>query len=517
MRRVLENGRSLPTKVFFPSDGRFAYERQPLHVAWTKHDADAVYSVPDSAETDVMPSARVRWCSRSSGSRRFRLQEPGCYAVVGEGRPVLFLVAEPRTVDEPPRGSVPCLDYGIRPDTGRLVCGEINKAVASLSGQGGGVLSFPAGIYDVATVRMASGVSLWLARGAELRATTDVASYPTDGEANLHRDLPPSLVPGSYRRVIEFDHVVDAGLLGPGTINGQGSEIRRLQPRGSRVCINLIHAVGCKRLLFEDVTLLDSEFWNTHLVLCSDVVFQRVKLLNEIPPPGWASYLGPHAAKWTWNNADGINPDSSSHVLVQDCLLHTGDDCLPVKNTGSHRNQLRDVRDIVCRRCLMMTPVTAMKIGTETRGGAIENILFEDIDVVRAGRPIGVELKDGAVARNIVFRDIRVFECNRPFDFMVMRRQDEPGQARFSRLESAEIDGMDVRRHAIDGAWFECNIQGLDDRHAVESLLLSNVVVGGRAVASGDDALLKFGPHVHMVEFSAAEAVMNEASSLPAA
>lgn len=62
----------------------------------------------------------------------------------------------------------------------------------------------------------------------------------------------------------------DSGLLGPGVVCGNGSEMRRLYP-GPRAMMQLVRAVDCRRLRFEGVTLRDSEFWNTHILLCEDV------------------------------------------------------------------------------------------------------------------------------------------------------------------------------------------------------------------------------------------------------
>jgi polygalacturonase len=224
--------------------------------------------------------------------------------------------------------------------------------------------------------------------------------------------------------------------------------------------------------------LLDSEFWNTHVLLSNDILFDGVKVVNERPPRGWARYLNPKN-DWFWNNTDGINPDSSHNITIRHSFFHTGDDCTAVKNTGTFRNELCDVRNIHIHDNVMIG-VTPMKIGTETRGGLIEDVTWENNEVVFCGRPIAAEMKDGAVARNIVWRNIRVRECNRPFDLEVMRRQDDPEQARFSRIENVILENVAIDNYGMEGKWHISNIRGLDRDHGIRGVLLKNIHLGPR-------------------------------------
>ena len=462
--------------VYFSGSEGFAYERRPVRV-WS-----GIWRGKPPRFGDDSGKAAEFWSVPSPGSTSPVIVKPGevppvsgpgVHAIIREDAPMEFFCLDPEELDRAPGAALEAEHFGIEADTGAPQTGAINRALQEISRNGGGTLRLGPGIYEVTTIRLCDWTTLWLEQGAVLRADLDPDSYPLADPETVYRKLPPSLVPGAMRRVVEADHVTGASVRGRGVIDGRGSEIRRRTMASGRPLINLVYAVGCKDLVFEGVTLLDSEFWNTHLILCEDTRFSFVKIINEIPPRGWAANLGTGPAKWTWNNADGINPDSSQRVIVENCLLHTGDDCLPVKNTGTYKNILRDVRDITCRRCVMATPVTAMKIGTETRGDSIERILFENNLVVSCGRAIGIELKDGAIARDVVFRNIRVRECNRPFDFQILRRQDEPTQKVFSKLESAVVEHLVIDRHAVEGAWSTSQVHGLDSGHTVSGLHLS--------------------------------------------
>ncbi|PJF33504.1 MAG: hypothetical protein CUN57_01995, partial [Phototrophicales bacterium] len=146
-----------------------------------------------------------------------------------------------------------------------------------------------------------------------------------------------------------------------------------------------------------------------------------------MPPRGWDQFKNPNSQS-VWNNADGINPDSSHDVLIEDCLFHTGDDCVPVKNTGAYQNTVRDVYHVQVRRCACISSVTALKIGTETRTSRMRDITFEDIDLIETSRAFGLDVKDGAIVENVTFKNIRVHVCNRPFDFWIIPREKHENQ-----------------------------------------------------------------------------------------
>jgi len=373
-------------------------------------------------------------------------------------------------------------------------------AIDKLSKAGGGTLHFPAGLYSVSTIRMRSGVTLHLAEGARIQGTTDVQAYPVDPEGVLYTDLPKTLIPGPRRRVIYWDHCENAAIIGRGIIEGQGSELRRLTchtPEG-RPLINLMKFVHCLNCRVEGVMLLDSEFWNTHVLLSKDILFDRVKIINERPPRGWSRYLNPRNNGF-WNNTDGINPDSSENITIRHCFFHTGDDCTAVKNTGTFKNELRDIRNIRIHDNVMIG-ITPMKIGTETRGGVIEDVIWENNDIIFCSRPIAIEAKDGALVRNITWGNIHVHACNRPFDLEVMRRQDEPDQKRFSGIDNATIEKLEIDTYGTEGDWYTCHIRGLDKEHGIDNVRIRNFSLEGKSIEDLSDMEISVNEHARGIE-----------------
>jgi len=408
------------------------------------------------------------------------IPRPGHYAVLLGDSVEGYLFLDPAGGYARPADAINGATLGILPDSGRPLTVEINAALAKISADGGGTLALGPGRYETGTVRMQSRTYLHLDAGAVLQATLDLDAHPLDEPGVWPENLPRSLIPGTRRRLISFQGVEDSGLLGSGVVCGNGSEMRHLY-RLERAMMQLVRAVDCRRLRFEGITLQDSEFWNTHLLHCEDVVFSGVKVLNEIPPPCWDAAFRP-GSQSVWNNADGINPDSSRRIIIEGCFFHTGDDCVPIKNTGCHRDRLADVADITVSDCLMRTSTTALKIGTETRGGRIGNIRFEDIHIVETSRIIGLDMKDGAQAHDVVFRRIHVRRCNRPLDIWIIPREDEADQRQFSKIRDISLEDVRIERTGIEGSNQTSHIAGRSGEFDVCGVTVRGLRVNGRAV-----------------------------------
>ena len=84
----------------------------------------------------------------------------------------------------------------------------------------------------------------------------------------------------------------------------------------------------------------------------------------------------------TLSNGDGIDVDSSTHVLIENCDIDTGDDCISLKSgRGLSAVRLaRPTEDVLIRNCSLGSGFAGIGIGSEMSGGIrdvrIENCAF---------------------------------------------------------------------------------------------------------------------------------------------
>jgi hypothetical protein len=108
-------------------------------------------------------------------------------------------------------------------------------------------------------------------------------------------------------------------------------------------------------------------------------------------------------------NNDGIIVDSSSNVLVEDCDLHTHDDCIALKSGLNEEGQRlgRPTENVVVRRIRATAGHGGITIGSDMSGG-VRNVFVHDCHY--DGPTAGIRMKAargrGGVVENVVVQDI---------------------------------------------------------------------------------------------------------------
>ncbi|MDZ7581149.1 MAG: glycoside hydrolase family 28 protein [Deltaproteobacteria bacterium] len=132
----------------------------------------------------------------------------------------------------------------------------------------------------------------------------------------------------------------------------------------------------CRNVTIRDITVINSPFWTIHPVYCENLEISGVTITNPQDAP----------------NTDGIDIDSCTEVLVQDCVISVGDDGIALKS-GSGPDGLRvnrPTRDVTVRNCTVGAGHGGIVIGSETAGG-ISQVLTEDCRFI--GPDGGIRIK----------------------------------------------------------------------------------------------------------------------------
>lgn len=264
------------------------------------------------------------------------------------------------------------LEYGADGTGQKDSAPAIQKAIDACSETGGQVY-FPAGRFLSGCLTLRSQVELYLEQGAVL-------------VSDLTNEISPYFLYACHEKNIAIS--------GHGIIDGQG-RLRFFEDGadgGYEECPLNVSGRRPRTSFFEDIenltvtgiTFYDAAFWTLHMAGCRNVRIDGIRILNHDRGP----------------NNDGIDPDCCQNVLIQNCIIESGDDNIVVKATKEMHEKYGDCEDIIIRGCVLHSRDSALKIGTETWGN-IRNVLFSDCIVKDCSRAIGIWSRDGGEISDI--------------------------------------------------------------------------------------------------------------------
>jgi len=438
---------------------------QPVEVVPFKHYYYALIELTGEADMsltsgtaittyEISPFSRNIQSVREGNTIHFRIDRPSYVMVrINETERVFIFAERPEVI--PTENTTNILTFNVPNDGTANVTEQVQRAINQTAANGQTLL-FPAGVYKCGQLVLPSNAHLHLSRGAVLLAD--------DVSADFYR-------PSGARRLTTkgFIFILDASnvkITGLGAINANGASLR--ERFGDNARIRVVLAVNSTNLMLNGVMLKDPGSWNTQILMCRDVEIRNVKLLNDID----------------LSNTDGFDPDSSQNVLIVDCFAYCSDDTVAIKMTNSG-GYLADVDGITIRGCVFLTKKSALKVGTESRGTSMRNILFENNDVLESDRGMVLYCYDGAHYDNICFINNR-FERNHPdarqmgIHFRVRQRNPD---SRLGKITNVLIRDATFYRTFPRRSEIMYTGPGIGVEVTIE-----NLVIEGQKVTSADQA-----------------------------
>lgn len=306
--------------------------------------------------------------------------------------------------------------------------GDIRKAIMAAMdelGSKGGTIILPKGTWiSNGPIHFQSRIALHIPEGTHLKFSREPDHY-----------LPMVFTRWegtecwNYSPLIYANGVNDIAITGTGTIDGQGFEgfftwrplqrdsqqllrkmgadgvpvdQRRFGP-GHYLRPGFIQFIQCQRILIDGPRFIDSTFWMIHPVYCDHVTVRNVSLKSD------------HL------NSDGIDPDSSTNVLIERCIFDVGDDGVSIK-AGRDQDGWRVARSsagIVIRNCEYRgTAGGGFAIGSEMSGGVSE-IYVENykMGAVIHGAYFKSNMDRGGAITNIFIRNIAIDSAQAAISF----------------------------------------------------------------------------------------------------
>ncbi|XP_028091918.1 probable polygalacturonase [Camellia sinensis] len=284
------------------------------------------------------------------------------------------------------------------------------RAIQHMQGfgeRGGAQLNVPRGRWVTGSFNLTSNFTLFLQQGAIILGSQDPKEWP------IIEPLPSygrgrERMGGRHISLIHGDGLSDVIITGQnGTIDGQGKMWwdmwwnRTLKhTRG-----HLLELMNSSNVLISNLTFRNSPFWTIHPVYCSNVVIKNMTILAPLNAP----------------NTDGIDPDSSINVCIEDCYIESGDDLVAVKSGWDQYGiaMARPSSNIIIRRVSGTTPTcSGVGIGSEMSGG-ISNVIVEDLHIrdSAAGMRIKTDKGRGGYISNITVNNISMERVKIPIRF----------------------------------------------------------------------------------------------------
>ena len=284
------------------------------------------------------------------------------------------------------------LDYGAVGDGKTLDTAAIQAALDDCAASGGTVLLPGGHVFKSGSLILGSNTELHIESGAVLKGSDDINDYARFADLDTRRDV-PSYVNCEYAGKPANYFLFAAGaenlrITGFGTIDGSeeiyyGEETPYFIDGAWYPRTPLLFLENIKHLTVKDVTLTRSGFWTLHMVGCTDVLVDGIRILNNL----------------RLANCDGIDPDHCKDVRITNCHIECADDCIVLKTSGAYK-AYGPTENILIRGCTLTSTSAAIKFGTESESD-FKNILIDDCIITRSHRGVSLQLRDEGNIENV--------------------------------------------------------------------------------------------------------------------
>ena len=305
---------------------------------------------------------------------------------------ILTCIQQPRI----PQKTVNAGMLGILPGTGENQTEKIQRAIDTLSEQGGGRLLLPEGIYLSGALQLRNEVELHLESPKTILRFINSEIEENYPVVYSHWEASPCYNYSAliYARNAENIAVTGSGVLDGGAdqthwwnwhhqveetwseegadlqqrdraalrnmnMEGVAVEERRFGP-GHFLRPNTVQLIDCNRVLLQGFKIINSPMWQINPVFCRSVIVDGVTLSSH------------------GSNNDGCDPESCNGVWIKNCWFDTGDDCISIKS-GRDRDGL--TANTPCENILIENNDFSdghggIALGSEMSGG-IRNVLAD--------------------------------------------------------------------------------------------------------------------------------------------
>lgn len=263
--------------------------------------------------------------------------------------------------------------------------------------QNGETVLVPAGTFLTGTINL-DGVSMHLEAGAVIKASTDLADYPP--QDFYHNEL------GQLRALVVNLRKDNVSITGSGTIDFSGhafydldaydtphggvpfTEEQKLEcthPIGQRPA-QCLFMHGAKNLTVSGIRLIDAPCWTLTFSECENVKIMGLTIDTDLNIP----------------NDDGIHISACKGVIISDCNISSGDDCIAL---SCITNWEKPCEDVVITNCVLKSCSKAIVVGYIY--SVIRNVLITNCIIKESNRGLCIMCHDQCA----LVENLRVSNC----------------------------------------------------------------------------------------------------------
>lgn len=306
-------------------------------------------------------------------------------------------------------------DYGAVSDTVTVNTNAIQKAIDNCALKGGGIVTFKPGTYVSGSIFIKTNVVLQIDKGVLLLGSQNFDDYPEINTriAGLEMVWPAAL--------INLIDVKNAALTGKGIVNARGkfcwdlywATRKEYDTRGLRWIVDYdvkrvrtVLVQHSENITVKELTFKNAGFWTVQLLYSSKVTVDGVIIKNNEDGSG--------------PSTDGIDVDSSTWVLIQNCDIDCNDDnfCLKAGRDWDGLRINKPTAYVVIRKSIARRGAGLVTLGSETSGG-IHHILATDLYAKHTDNGLRVKsaFTRGGLVEDIYFQNSVLDSVRNVFQF----------------------------------------------------------------------------------------------------
>ncbi|WP_462413211.1 glycosyl hydrolase family 28 protein [Neobacillus sp. Marseille-QA0830] len=394
MEKINSNQEILPLHLFSPPASQ---NKSSIAILWDKPEKSS-----DIVGYQIYVNSEIHGSSQSTDytvDNLESLQEYEIYirSILTNGE--LSLESNKVKVTTKPVGETfDITSFGAVGDGKTLNTEAIQKAIDECTH--GGTVYVPKGVFLTGAIFLKSNMTLFIDEGGVLLGSSDTADYPLFEYRweGLETICYASLINTGVSNKERSENIT---IEGPGKIDANGSALRRKEitekkgKPGRAVCIRNVDY-----LYLKDITIKQSPAWCVHLIYCSHVSVNNVKIYSKHDEDG-KKYMD-------IVNGDGLNPDSSSHIYIFHSMIASQDDCIAIKSGRDAEGRKVGIptENVRITNCQFKSGF-GVAVGSEM-SGSVRNVLVQDCDFqdVYSVGSIKAPRGRGGIVENIKYEDI---------------------------------------------------------------------------------------------------------------